>query len=432
MWQHSPRVEQPNQQSMGAFVPQRDSITESPSRNLVGAPGPRISNVLASSLIPVVYYIAEVLGTAVRVMKLPISMAIVVLVCAYALSIMSDAIASALAPVCSTPVISLLCVTSKPRNLPRPPNSDRTPQRADFPSLLNVESKTFESLLDEMVEGPGLALEIKKAEMATSDLATLVRVSDLKSREFLADSLSEFVKDARKVGRGLTRFSSKVGGTVDTIIAINDYALHEIEAANSPPSALSLRRLWRPSEARIKQVVTRTFTDAMNTLSANMRRLALEAEVSISDLNTLEEHLKSIHEIVSREDSSIKAAKDELLAQLWTILGGNRKELKGMNHHLILLKGVGGYRDRARAHVVAALQTLETMAEEMEELRERVAAPELVGDAIPVEVHMKSIRSGLERLKDRRIGAKHAEEQIRNRVLRSEAEVKDGVKITRV
>lgn len=81
-----------------------------------------------------------------------------------------------------------------------------------------MESKTLESLLDEMVEGPGLALEIKKAEMATSDLATLVRVSDLKSREFLADSLSEFVKDARKVGRGLTRFSSKVGGTVDRCV----------------------------------------------------------------------------------------------------------------------------------------------------------------------------------------------------------------------
>jgi len=194
---------------------------------------------------------------------------------------------------------------------------------------------------------------------------------------------------------------------------------------------LSLRRLWRPSEASIKQVVTRTFSEAMNTLSANMRRLALEAEVSISDLNTLEEHLKSIHEVVSREDSSIKVAKDELLAQLWTALGGNRKELKGMDKHLTLLKGIGRYRNRALAHVITAQQTLETMAEEMEELRERVAAPELVGNAIPVEVHMKSIRSGLERLKDRRIGAKRLEEQIRNRVLGSEDEVKDGVKIAR-
>ena len=155
----------------------------------------------------------------------------------------------------------------------------------------------------------------------------------------------------------------------------------------------------------------------MNTLSTNMRRLALEAEVSISDLNTLEEHLESIHGIVCHEDSSIEAAKDDVLGRLWTILGGNRRRLRRMDRHLALLKGVGGYRDRARAHVVAALQTLITMAEEMEELRERVAAPELVGNAIPIEVHMKSIRIGLQRLRDHRIGAKHTEEQIQNRVL---------------
>ena len=81
-----------------------------------------------------------------------------------------------------------------------------------------MESKSLGALLDETVEGPGLALEIKKAEMATSDLATRVRVSNLKSRQMLADSLSDFVKDARKASRGLTRFSSKVGGAVDTYV----------------------------------------------------------------------------------------------------------------------------------------------------------------------------------------------------------------------
>lgn len=165
----------------------------------------------------------------------------------------------------------------------------------------------------------------------------------------------------------------------------------------------------------------------MNTLSANMQRLVLEAEVSLSDLNKLEEHLKSIHEVVSREDSSISTAKAELLAQLWTILGGNRNQLSGMDEHLALLKGVSGYRDRALAHVVAALQMLATMAEDMEELRERVAAPELVGDAIPIDVHMKSLRIGLERLKTRRTGAKELEEQIVKQVLG----FGDGVKATR-
>ena len=155
----------------------------------------------------------------------------------------------------------------------------------------------------------------------------------------------------------------------------------------------------------------------MNTLSTNMQRLILEAEVSISDLNKLEEHLKSIQEVVSREDISISVARGELLEQLWTKLGGNRQELDEMHEHRTLLKGVGGYRDRALAHVVAALHMLETMAEDMEELRERVAAPRLIGETIPINVHMKSLRGGLERLKERRDGARTMEDEIVKRVL---------------
>lgn len=78
---------------------------------------------------------------------------------------------------------------------------------------------------------------------------------------------------------------------------------------------------------------------------------------------------------------------------------------------------MGEYRKRARAHVAAAMQTLEAMGEDMEDLRERVTAPEIVGDKIPVEVHMKSIQSGMERLKEQRIKAREREEQLMNRIL---------------
>jgi hypothetical protein len=150
----------------------------------------------------------------------------------------------------------------------------------------------------------------------------------------------------------------------------------------------------------------------MNVLSANMERLILEAEVSISDLNKLEKRLKSIHAIVSREENTISTAKHDLEAQLVTIFGVNRDQLRGMDENLALLKGVGGYRGRARAHVAAVLEMLRLMADDMNDLRERVAAPDLTGDAIPVDVHMKSLRGGLERLKGRRSGAKQLREQL--------------------
>lgn len=207
---------------------------------------------------------------------------------------------------------------------------------------------------------------------------------------------------------------------VFSILAVNDHALHTIEGAiSNTPSKFSLMALvpFTASRKPTKEVVAQTFTEAMDVLGASMRRLIVEAEISLTNLNNLEERLSTLHELVSREDSSLSTAKSELLAELWTKVGGNRQTLRGYDDHLFLLKNLGDYRSRALLHVVTALQTLQAMSEDMEDLRERVAAPELVGSSIPVEVHMRSIQGGLERLKEGRIKAKEREEEAVKRVL---------------
>jgi len=200
---------------------------------------------------------------------------------------------------------------------------------------------------------------------------------------------------------------------------VNDYALHTIEAAiANAPSRYSPKYLipWY-SFPHTSEIVTQTFTEAMDVLSGSMQRLIIEAEVSLANLGSLEEHLSTLHEVVSREDSSISSAKSELLSELWTKVGGNRRALRGYDDHLQLLRDLGGYRKSALVHVVSALQTLQAMSEDMEDLRERVAAPELTAGRIPVEVHMRSIKSGLERLREGRLKAKEREEEAIRRVL---------------
>ena len=92
----------------------------------------------------------------------------------------------------------------------------RKPKWADYPKMIDVQSATFELLLDGSAGGSGLSLEIKKAEMATADMIAMIRVSDkFRSRDMLADSLSQFIFDARKTGRGLQKLNSKIGGAVD-------------------------------------------------------------------------------------------------------------------------------------------------------------------------------------------------------------------------
>lgn len=141
------------------------------------------------------------------------------------------------------------------------------------------------------------------------------------------------------------------------------------------------------------------FADAMRVTSLWMEALILEASVSISNLNTLEEDLSILSEQVAQEDIALSGAKSELLSFLWTQVGGNREILRGYESHLNLLKNIASYRMIALAHVVAALEALMTMRLEMGELRQRVAAPNL-GERIPTEVHIMGIEAGIERLRE--------------------------------
>ena len=144
---------------------------------------------------------------------------------------------------------------------------------------------------------------------------------------------------------------------------------------------------------------------SMDNIASHMVRLREEAETSMSYLLRLEEHLMVLHEITHRNNKDLTMEQEGVLAELWTRLGGNRRKLRGMNLNLDLLKNVDKYRKKALAHISATLQTLHTLDVDMEELRSRVATPNIVGDKIPIGVHIKSIKAGIERLKEGQLRA---------------------------
>ncbi|KJA19186.1 hypothetical protein HYPSUDRAFT_121024, partial [Hypholoma sublateritium FD-334 SS-4] len=330
-------------------------------------------------------------------------------------SYLSRRVFQGLAPICVIPGISSLSMCQFWTTTPASETyKNVAPKSPDYSMLMNMQSKSFDHLLQELAGGAGLSLEIKKAEMATADLVARVRLSELSARDSIARTLSEFIIGAKKTSRGLQRLTSKVGGSVDDIMAVNDYALKSIQAAR-----MKEKLCWSPhclitfnDAGRIEtdEVVAQTFDQAMSVLSINMERLVLEAEQCLHNLNDLEEQLMTLHQITAREDISISAAKSDLLEDLWTRLGGNRKSLRNFDHNLVILKGLAVYRQQAFVHIVAAIQTLQGMSEDMEDIRERVAAPDLAGAKIPVEVHIQSIQVGLDRLRHGRMMAKILEE----------------------
>ena len=166
-------------------------------------------DAVSSGAVHTLRYGLDVFKISVSLLRRPLSFLLFLWLLAFIIARINQTLRVAFAPLCIIPGLSRFC------QFDYSPHDHSPPQWADYPRLIDVQSATFEQLLDESVGGSGLALEIKKAEMATVDLGTLVRVSNLKSRDMIAESLTEFVEDAKKTGRGLQKLSSKVGGAVD-------------------------------------------------------------------------------------------------------------------------------------------------------------------------------------------------------------------------
>ena len=193
---------------------------------------------------------------------------------------------------------------------------------------------------------------------------------------------------------------------------MNDHALQTIEASKTPPSLIARVLPFSLSNSNpTKEAVIETFLMSMDNIDTHMTRLREEADISMGHLMRLNEHLIVLHEVTSRDDKDLTAAQEDVLATLWTQLGGNKRKLRKMNLNLDLLKNVDKYRRKAVGHVAATLETIHALDADMEELRTRVAAPDIVGDKIPIEVHIKSIKAGVDRLKEGQMRATLRQEE---------------------
>lgn len=241
---------------------------------------------------------------------------------------------------------------------------------------------------------------------------------------------------AKSTSRQLSRFSSRVGGVVDNLLAMDEYAIRALEnvqaaqLAGAAPSGflsavLAPFRAGGRGVAAAEREVLLTFVQASSVMDTSIQRLIGEAELALRELDDLEAKLHVISEIVQRESGELHERTQEVLARVWTILGGNRAKLANFEGHKFLLSNISVYRKRALALVSRSLVQLQTMQSDLEDLRDRVAEPGLLDSAgagaeldadaaverIPLEVHIQSIRRGVDRLNEGMLRAKGREQE---------------------
>ncbi|KAG0636028.1 hypothetical protein HOY80DRAFT_393310 [Tuber brumale] len=310
---------------------------------------------------------------------------------------------------------------------PYNPNSSfRHASYADFPTLMNIES-SFEKIVDSAAGGSALARVMKQSEMAVSDLSTVVRYSELKCKETLAERLDVFAKDAKTNVRALQGFGSKVGGVLDQLLSINQYALRELttiqhqshhqsfltKLLNPINSFLTSTPTPDPTDPQTHARISETFNKAAEVLESNLRLLVSDGETIFTSLTALTEQHKPIYDEIVREVVDIKKEEALVLSSLWTRFGGNAAQRKNFRENAQLLAVIGSYEEQARGYVESTVLELDRMTADLELLRRRVAEPLLVdgasagagragdkarGAQIPLSVHIEAIEGAVTRL----------------------------------
>jgi len=268
---------------------------------------------------------------------------------------------------------------------------------------------------------------MKRSEASIRDLKHVVQYSSLPSRNELVFEFAGFVETARQASQDLSKFNSRIGRAVDHILSTNRWTLSVIDGVSASEAGRGAISKWVGDNLNIfapfqpvslsRDVLLDQYLRHTSAVEEQIMTLISEAQALLGILDNLDGRLDVIASISTRDGIKVQGNREELFAYLWTKLGGNRSSVAKLDHQIELLKEVGQYRRLAWAHVTTTIVKLQAIRDNLEDLRERVAMPEVVGDKVPLEVSINSINLGIERLEQQRDASRKVEAERYARVL---------------
>lgn len=408
---------------------------ESPERKTFAD---HVAGSLPSAVYSMLAWFFGVIGMAFRFAQRPLALLLAIYLFFGGAIIVQNMVTKSLfvslSPLCRIPGMSYLNPPFCPSFMHTPAGSNGSAsQQVEFDDLMNIQSQ-FEQVLEKSADGVSLPLEMKRSESSIRDLRTMVRYSDLTTRDELVYEFDGYIDTARKTASDLQKFNTHVGSAVDSVISINRWTSRYIDtlagaSAENREATQSLLNQWAgwvfyPFQPTASTFDERSLLDKYiehtAMVSDRIAALIVEAQAVLRLLTKAEDHLSLIYDVVTRSSQSVKTRRDEILWTLWSLVGANSKKLHNLNSQLALLRQVDAQRGSAVAQVSALIVELEKIQAGLGDLRDRVAAPELVRDkAIPLSVHIETIDRGVERLEEARTRIRAAEnERIREALAR--------------
>jgi hypothetical protein len=421
----------------GSRLQERDEEYEEDERQQPADPVAKTTAVLWQRIAqPVLGYTGSVMGLAVHNAKPILGWLLLFYVLAaafvFASNFVTNSFHHALSPICRLPFTSHLSFCPDQTT-----NKIHDRGAAEFDKLVHAQD-AFQDILAGTAAGVNLPLDMKRSEAGIRDLKHVVQYSKLDSRNELVFEFTGFIDTARQASSDLSRFNSRIGRAVDHILSTNRWTLSVIDGVAHAESSRGSLSHWISTHldpfAALKplplsrDVLLDQYLRHTSAVEDQILNLISEAHALRSILDNLDSRLDVIASIAQRDGVKLTQSTDELFASLWTKLGGNRASVAKLTSQLALLDDVGKYRRLAWGHVTATLVKLQAIQHSLEDLRERVAMPEVLGTGnVPLEVHIQSINLGIERLEAQREEGRKIEREAFQRVVGRGEQQQQGI-----
>ncbi|KAI1209232.1 uncharacterized protein F4807DRAFT_427646 [Annulohypoxylon truncatum] len=376
-------------------------------------PRPSLSTRFISSAPEFLFDFASwVLGTirlAFRYAQWPIAIMLAIYliigVCIMAKDMLVNSLTAPLAPLCRVPGVSLMNLPFCPDNLQSGKGDGSSP--VEFEELMNVQSQ-FEKVLEDSAQGISLPMDMKRSEASVRDLRTMVKFSELPTRAELVHEFDNYIEAVRVGADDLQMFNTHVGSAVDSVISINRWTSRYIDsiALNREANDNMLSRfsgwLFSPfqSPGFDEHVLLEKYIEHTAMVADKIQTLILEGTAVMRLLHEAEGSLELINEHVVHTGNVVKEKHNEVFWNVWTLVGANTRRLHNLKGQLSLLQQVETQRHSAVRQLGKLIHDLTDIRTKLSDLRDRVAAPELLADTtdIPLTVHIETINAGVERL----------------------------------
>lgn len=403
----------------------RHALNELPEDNKELGPWYYVYMVYQNIALPLAAYIWDVFSYAMRhfvkpVLGVVLGLGIIYLASQMVYTFFYSTLSNTLTPICLVPGSSYI--------LPFCRYIPQEGQYADFEQLTNVQSH-FEDVLDASKDASTLPATIKDSEIAIRDLRTLVRHSRLPSRSQLELEFESFVRIAHEASIDLSRYNSRIGATMDRVIATNTWTMavlsgiseHEASIGSVRRTLGSLASVFVAPPPTLQQRIFEQYLLHVGKNKEEITRLIETAQALLLVLQNLDDRLDTIYQIAINDDTTITKNQDELLSSLWTKLGGNSAHVRANKSNLQILRDIANYRRKALKHVSQTLLKLQEIQAQLEHLREGVSAPEVLGwrDEVPLTYHLDIIEKAVERLRISRGESMRVERETYRRMIRN-------------